>query len=223
MLLGLMIPEICLTSTSFDWWYLWTIFSLRFKCLMPFEVTEAAHWTAALLLLYILVLEYASGIPMLLEQLFRDWSLEVHSLVDVISDPQELRVLWFWRIDFNAIVSPERHIRELEREQNLNSPRGVPSSTALPNWPPSWCLRRLWVGGILMGKALSLMYMPLYSDDMGNDWIIVLLKSNVSGRICRIDLCLWDIWEHEMRTCNVKDVKHCCMRQEMLVQVQCQW
>ena len=55
MSLGLMIPGMWSTSTSFDWWNSRTIFYWRFRCLIPFEVTEFAHWTAALLLLYILM------------------------------------------------------------------------------------------------------------------------------------------------------------------------
>ena len=49
--------------------------SWRFRWLIPFEVTEAANWTAALLLLYILVREYASGIPIFFAWCFSDWFL----------------------------------------------------------------------------------------------------------------------------------------------------
>ena len=64
MLLGFMIPGMWSTSTTFDWWNFQTIFSLRFKCLIHFEVMEAIHLTAVLFFLYIFVLAYASGIPM---------------------------------------------------------------------------------------------------------------------------------------------------------------
>ena len=47
--LGLILPRMCSTSTSLDWWHSQTIFYRRFRCLIPFEVTDAAHWTAALL------------------------------------------------------------------------------------------------------------------------------------------------------------------------------
>ena len=48
MSLGLIMPGMWSTSTSFDWWNPITIFPQRFRCLIPFEVTEAAHWTEAL-------------------------------------------------------------------------------------------------------------------------------------------------------------------------------
>ena len=101
-----MIPGTCLTYTSFDWWNLRTIFYLRFKCLMPFEVTEASYWTAALLSLYILVLEHASVMSISLERWSRNRSLVVHSLVAIISASQELGDVWFWRIYFHAIGPP---------------------------------------------------------------------------------------------------------------------
>ena len=87
---------------------------------------------------------------------------------------------------------------------------------------PSWRKIRPWVGGILTGKALLLLCRPLYRDDVGNCWMLVLLKRNFSGRICRIHLYLLDIWEHKLWPCNVEDVYHCCMGQEILVQVQYQ-
>ena len=60
--------------------------SLRFKCLIPFEVTEASHLTAALLSLYILVLAYDSEMPMLLAWCSMDWSSVAHLLVATILD-----------------------------------------------------------------------------------------------------------------------------------------
>ena len=63
---------------------------------------------AALLSLYILVLEYASVMPMLLERCFRDWNLVVYSLVAIILASQELSAVWFWRIDFHTIGMLER-------------------------------------------------------------------------------------------------------------------
>ena len=95
MSLGLIMQEMCSTSTSFDWWHSRTIFSRRFRCLIPFEVTEAAHWTAALLSLYILVREYAYGFPILLAQCFSDWSSVAYSLVAMIYASQELNAVWF--------------------------------------------------------------------------------------------------------------------------------
>ena len=77
--------------------------------------------------------EYASGIPMSLAQCFSDWSSVEHSLVAMISASQELKAVWFLRIGFHAIGPPERHMRKPDREQNLNSSSGVPSSTALTN------------------------------------------------------------------------------------------
>ena len=53
---------------------------------MPFEVTEDAHWTVALLSLYILVREYAYGIPILLARCFSDCGSMSHPLVSMISD-----------------------------------------------------------------------------------------------------------------------------------------
>lgn len=38
--------------------------------------------------------------------------------------------------DRHAIGPPERQTRRPESERNLNSSSGVPSLTALPNWPP---------------------------------------------------------------------------------------
>ena len=57
---------------------------------MNFEVTEAAHLTAALFLLYILVREYDSGIIISLAQYFSDWSSVAPSLVAMIYASQEL-------------------------------------------------------------------------------------------------------------------------------------
>ena len=54
------------------------------EVLDSFEVTEAAHWTAALFSLYILVISYASVMLVSLKQWFRDWSLVLHSLVAMI-------------------------------------------------------------------------------------------------------------------------------------------
>ena len=135
-LLGLIIPGMCLTSKYFDWWYILTIFPQSFRCLIPFEVTESAHWTRPLLLLYILVREYASEITILLAQCFGNLSSVAHLLVAMISSSQELNSVWFWQIDFHGIGPPERQMIKRERDSNLNSSRGDPSSTALPNWPP---------------------------------------------------------------------------------------
>ena len=140
-------PGMCSTSISFHWWHSWPIFSCRFRCLITFEFTEDAHWTAALLSLYILVWEYASGITISLARCFSDWSSVVHSLVAMISASQDLNSVWFSQNYFHAIGTPERQMRKPEREQNLNSSRGVLYSTALPNWPlnlasqqgVSWC------------------------------------------------------------------------------------
>ena len=137
MSLGFIIPGICLTSTSFEWWHLQTMFNLRFKCLITFEVTEAAHWTAAFLSLYIFSRACAYEMPMSLAQCCSDWSLVVHSLVVMISASQELKAVWFWWIDLHAIGPSERQMRKTERERNLNSSRGVPSSTTLPYLPPN--------------------------------------------------------------------------------------
>ena len=136
--LGLIMPGMCLTSTPFNWWYYRTIFSRRFKCLMPFEVTEAAHWTVALLSLYILVREYASVIQISLARCLGDWSSVAHSLVAMISASQELNAVWFWRMYFHAIGPLEQQMRKPERERNLKNSSGVLSSTALPNWPPQF-------------------------------------------------------------------------------------
>ena len=67
------------------------MFYFIFKCLDTFEVTEAAHRTAVLLSLYIMVLVYAYGIPMLLARCFMNCILVVHSLVVNILASQELR------------------------------------------------------------------------------------------------------------------------------------
>ena len=136
MSLGLTMPGMWSTSTSFDWWHYRTIFSRRFRCLVPFEVTEAANWTTALLLLYILVQEYASGIPVSLARCFSDWSSVAQSLVAMISISQELKAVFFWWIDFHAIVPPDQQMRKPEGERNLNILRELPSSTELLNWPP---------------------------------------------------------------------------------------
>ena len=121
MSLVFMNPVILSTSTSFDWWHSRTIFSRTFKCLIPFEVTEFAHRTAALLSLYILVLEYSYGLPISLARCFSYWIYGAHSSVAMILASQELKELWFWRIDFHVIWPPERQMRKPEREQNLNS------------------------------------------------------------------------------------------------------
>ena len=71
--------------------------------------------------------------PMPLAQCFRDCSSVVHSLVAVILDSQELRAVWFLQMDFNVIGLPEQQMRKPEREQSVNSSRGVSSLTALPN------------------------------------------------------------------------------------------
>ena len=134
--LGLIMLGMCSTSTSFNWWHYRTIFYQKFRGLIPFEVTEAAHWTVALMLLYILVWEYASGIPILLARFFSDRSSVLHSLVTMIYASQELNDVWFWQIDSHAIWPSERQMRKPEIERNFNSYRGVLSSTALPNWPP---------------------------------------------------------------------------------------
>ena len=114
----------------------------RFKCLIPFEVTEAAHWMASLLLLYILVWEYASGMTMSLTEFFSDWSYVAHSLVAIILDSKELKEVWFLQIDFRAIGSPERQLIKPDREWNLNSSIGVPSSTALLHLPAQLALQK---------------------------------------------------------------------------------
>ena len=75
--LGFMIPGIYSNWKYFDWWRFLTIFYLRFMCLITFDFTDAAHWTADLLSLFI-------GIPMSLAQCFRDCSSVVHSLVVTI-------------------------------------------------------------------------------------------------------------------------------------------
>ena len=134
--LGFIIPEIYSMSSYFDWWHSWTTLSLRFKCLMRFDVTESAHWTADFLSLYILVRAYDSIISILLSQCFMDWSSVVHSLVAMNSNLQELRAVSFLQIDFYEIEPPEWQMRKPEIERNLKSSRGVPTSTALPNWPP---------------------------------------------------------------------------------------
>ena len=67
----------------------------RFIYLIPFEVTEAAHWTTALLWLYILVREYASRITISLARCLSDWISVAHSLVAIISASQELNAVWF--------------------------------------------------------------------------------------------------------------------------------
>ena len=72
MSLGLNMPETCSNSTSFDWWNSWVLFFWKFRCLIPFEFTEATHWTVDLFLLYILVLDYSSVIPILLARCFSD-------------------------------------------------------------------------------------------------------------------------------------------------------
>ena len=56
-----------------------------------------------------------------------------HSLVAMISASQELKAVWFLRMDFQAIGPPERQMIKPERERNLNNSSGVPSSTVLPN------------------------------------------------------------------------------------------
>ena len=88
---------------------------------------------ATLLSVYILVQEYASGIPISLERCFSDWSSVVHSLVTIIYALQEINAVWFLLIDFHGIGPPKRQMRKPERERNLNSSRGVPYLTALPN------------------------------------------------------------------------------------------
>eukprot|EP00956_Cyclotella_meneghiniana_P020419 scaffold36078_cov69-Cyclotella_meneghiniana.AAC.1 len=59
----------------------------------------------------------------------------MHSEVATISASQELREVRFWRMDFQLIGPPERQMTKPEMLRNLNSSRGVPSGTALPNWP----------------------------------------------------------------------------------------
>ena len=136
MSLGFIMSGMCLTSTFFDWWNYLTIFSWRFRCLIPFEVTEAADWTSALLSLYIMVQDYASIIPISLARCFSDWISVSHLLLDNIYASQEINTVLFLLIYFHAIGPPERQMRKHERERNLNSSRGVPYSTALPNLPP---------------------------------------------------------------------------------------
>ena len=68
--------------------------SWRFRWLIPFEVTEAANWTAALLLLYILVQEYASVIKISLTRCFSDWLL--CSNISRCWAPWECRGLQAW-------------------------------------------------------------------------------------------------------------------------------
>ena len=140
--LGLIMSVICSTSTSFDWCHSRTIFYRMFRCLITFEVNEDAHWTAALLSLYILVREYASGIPISLARYFSDWISVAHLLVAMISASQELNDVWFWWIYFHTIGPPDRQMRKPERERNLNSSRGVLSSTALPNLPSQLALQK---------------------------------------------------------------------------------
>ena len=142
MSLGLIMPGMCSTSKSFDWWHSRTIFSRRFRCLITFEVTKSAHGTAALLSLFILVRDYDSVFPILLAQCFSDWSYVAHSLVAIILDSKELKEVWFLQIDFRAIGSPERQMIKPDREWNLNSSIGVPSSTALLHWPPQLALQK---------------------------------------------------------------------------------
>ena len=113
----------------------------------------------------------------------------------------------------------QRSIRENRRESEIWTVRE--ECLLQPHYQtdhPSWRFRRLWVGGILMREAILLLFMPLYRDDLGNGWMHVLLKSDWSEIICRIHLCFLDIWDHELRPCNVKNVEYCCMRQEMWVQ-----
>ena len=66
----------------------------------------------------------------------RYWSSVIHSLVAIIYVEQELRAFWFWRVDFQAMGSPERRIRKPYSERNRKFYIGVPPSTALTNWPP---------------------------------------------------------------------------------------
>ena len=141
ILFGLIMPGMRSTSTYFDWWNYQTIFSWRFRCLMPFDVTEAVHWTEALLSLNILVQEYAFGIPISLSRCLSDCSSVDHALVTMISASQELNDVCFWRMDFHSIGPPERQIRKYERDCSLNNSSGVPSLTALSNWPPQFSLQ----------------------------------------------------------------------------------
>ena len=62
----------------------------------------------------------------------------------------------------------------------------------------------------------------LYCDDVKNGWLVVSLKRTLSVIICCINSYLLNIREHGLWPCNVEDVEHWCMMQEMLVQVQCQ-
>ena len=68
-----------------------TMSYLRFRCLIPFEVTEADHWNWAILSLYILVRLQDSVITMLWAQCFSDWSFFAHLFVDTIPALQYLR------------------------------------------------------------------------------------------------------------------------------------
>ena len=99
------------------------------------EVTKYAHRTAALLSLYILVIDYASEIPIMLAQCFSNWSSVAHLLVAMILASRELNAVWYLCIDLHAIGPPEKQMKKPEIERDLNSSRGVPSSSALPNRP----------------------------------------------------------------------------------------
>ena len=121
---------------SFDWWYSKNVFSLRFRCLIPLDVTESSHWTQSLLVLYIVVWLHASFIIIPLERCLRYWSYVVHSWVAIISSFQKMRAVWFWLIDFHAMGLLERKIRKPGSEWNMKISRGVPSSAALTYWLP---------------------------------------------------------------------------------------
>ena len=70
---------------------------------------------------------------MSLAQCFSDWSSVVHSMVAMILASHELKAVWFLQIGFHVIGPPEQQMRIPEREHNLNSSSGLPSSTSLPN------------------------------------------------------------------------------------------
>ena len=125
--LGLIMPGMCSTSTSFDWWHYRTILYRRFRCMMNFEVTETTHWTAALLSLYILVQGYASGIPISLARSLSGRISVAHLLVAMISASQKINAARFLQMDFHAIGTPDRQTRKPERERYLNNLSGVPS------------------------------------------------------------------------------------------------
>ena len=89
-----------------------------------------------------------------------------------------------------------------DRERNLNSSRGVPSSYALTNWPPHQASQKAVSWWHYDGEGHVFLCMPPYCDDVWNGWILLVLMQTWSGPICHIYLYSLDIWERELRPFN---------------------